>query len=219
MFDLRTSRFIDLTRTLHSDMVGVEFESARTVEKDGWNAQYLRLYSHIGTHMDAPFHFGISNETIDDFTPEQLMGKAWLVRIEAAKAQQLLLPSDMQAIEEKIQAGDNLLIRTDWSKVEDYATFRDKLPRISPELAHWCVEKGVNMLGVEPPSVADVNNLEEVTEVHRILLEGGVIIVEGLVNLDQIQSDTVWFIALPLKIADGDGAPIRAIAVEEVHSP
>ena len=71
------------------------------------------------------------------------------------------------------------------------------------------------MLGVEPPSVADVNNLEEVTRIHRILLEGGVVIVEGLANLSALTKPKVTLIALPLKIAAGDGAPARAVAIED----
>jgi len=63
--------------------------------------------------------------------------------------------------------------------------------------------------------VADVNNPQEVTAVHRILFEGGVIVVEGLANLDALTKQKVTLIALPLKIAAGDGAPARAIAIEE----
>ncbi|MEM6698052.1 MAG: cyclase family protein, partial [Bacteroidota bacterium] len=56
---------------------------------------------------------------------------------------------------------------TNWSqKIEDTTTYKNQLPRISKELATWCVENQVKMLGVEPPSVADVNNLPEVTEIH-----------------------------------------------------
>jgi kynurenine formamidase len=77
------------------------------------------------------------------------------------------------------------------------------------------VEKKVRMLGVEPPSVADVNNIEELTTIHKILFEGGVIVVEGLANLTSLSKPQVTFIALPLKIAAGDGAPARAVAIEE----
>lgn len=164
--------------------------------------------------MDAPLHFGVSDQSIEEFPPERLMGKAWIARLEPVVSQQLLTPKDFQSLEDKIQPGDSLIIRTGWSKIESYEKFRDELPRISPDLARWIVAKGINMLGVEPPSVADVNNLEEVTLVHEILLGGDVVIVEGLVNLEKIQSDYVWLIALPLKIEDGDGSPIRAIALE-----
>lgn len=73
----------------------------------------------------------------------------------------------------------------------------------------------VALIGVEAPSVADVNNLPEVTEVHQKLFRDGVVIVEGLINLDQLKPPVVEFIALPLRITDGDGSPVRAIAIEE----
>ena len=71
------------------------------------------------------------------------------------------------------------------------------------------------MLGVEQLSVADVNNVRELTEVHHILLRGGVVIVEGLANLDLLKQSIVEFVALPMRIVDGDGSPVRAIAIEE----
>jgi kynurenine formamidase len=77
------------------------------------------------------------------------------------------------------------------------------------------VAKKIRMLGVEPPSVADVNNAEELTAVHWVLLKGGVIIVEGLANLDEIHREKVTFMAFPLKVAGGDGSPVRALALED----
>jgi kynurenine formamidase len=93
--------------------------------------------------------------------------------------------------------------------------YRDELPRVSRDLALWCVNRQVRILGVEPPSVADVNNREEVEQIHAILLNGGVIIIEGLTNLEAISSSRVIFAAFPLKIKDRDGPPVRAVAIEE----
>ncbi|MEM7374067.1 MAG: cyclase family protein [Bacteroidota bacterium] len=208
-------KIIDLTLSYHEGMAGYQSEVARTVEVDGWNAKTLHLYSHAGTHMDAPWHFGVNDRTIDRYLPDRLMGKAWIAHIPNVRPNQLLRVEDLGPIADIIQWDDNLLIRTDWSKhINDSKVYRDGLPRISAELAHWCVEKGINILGVEPPSVADVNNLEEVTRIHHILLGGDVIIVEGLCNLDQIQTPSCWLIALPLKIHQGDGAPARVVARE-----
>lgn len=89
------------------------------------------------------------------------------------------------------------------------------MPRISIELARWLVDHQVALIGVEPPSVADVNNMAELTEVHQMLFRGGVVIVEGLANLDRLTQPEVEFIALPLNITWGDGCPVRAIAIEE----
>src|SRR5438093_5505301 len=75
-------RIIDLTLTLRHGMRGVEFETARTVERDGWNARTLRLYSHAGTHMDAQTHFAAGPETIDEIPLERCLGSAWVVNLD-----------------------------------------------------------------------------------------------------------------------------------------
>jgi kynurenine formamidase len=114
----------------------------------------------------------------------------------------------------KKAGGDGLLLHG-LEPTRRRSAYRDELPRVSLELAEWCAAKRVRMLGVEPPSVADVNNLEELTAVHKVLLEAGVIIVEGLANLDQIRRERVTFMAFPLKVAGGDGSPVRAFALED----
>jgi arylformamidase len=215
---------IDLTLAYDKNVAGFTSEPARLLEKDGWNARTLHIYSHAGTHMDAPFHFGVSDETIDEYPLTRFISKrAWLVDLSNIQAKSLIFVKDLGDIAQKLKKGDSLLLRTDWSKrlTTDGASreyregYRNDLPRISKELAEWCVSKKVNILGVEPPSVADVNNLPEVTEIHHILLRGGIIIVEGLTNLDLIEKPYVQLIALPLKIKKGDGAPCRVIAIEK----
>lgn len=62
--------------------------------------------------------------------------------------------------------------------------------------------------------MADVNNRGEVTRIHEILLGGGVTIIEGLTNLEQLTHDRVFFAALPLKLTGGDGCPVRAFAID-----
>lgn len=165
--------------------------------------------------MDAPFHFGVNEQTIDTFQPRQLIGKARVVHIPIVQSKQSLGVKDLGEVAQTFEKGESLLIRTDWSENIGQAKYRNALPRISESLAQWCVTQQVRMLGVEPPSVADVNNLVEVTRIHQILLGGNVIIIEGLCNLDKLTQPTVILIALPLKIRDGDGAPARVIALEE----
>ncbi|MEM9928327.1 MAG: cyclase family protein [Bacteroidota bacterium] len=217
MINFQAYHLHDLTHTYTDGLPGYSRAVARTRERDGWNASWLRLYSHAGTHMDAPLHFDAGPGTIDQLTPEQLTGKAWLIRVSIKEDQALLGINILAPILDRWQPGDSLLIHTTWARLfaNDYDRWRNALPRISVELAEWCVTNGVKMLGVEPPSVADVNNLPEVTKIHEILLTANVIIIEGLTGLDRIKRDCVDLIALPLKIAGGDGAPARVIALEE----
>jgi kynurenine formamidase len=209
------SRIIDLTLSLEPTMRGVEFEPARVLEKDGWNAMTLHMYSHCGTHMDAPRHFDVSGRTIDQIPLDKCMGPAWLVDLSGIKPRSLITVEDLGPHQQKIQAGDGLLIRTGWSLLANSPAYRNDLPRISLELAQWCADSKIAILGIEQPAVADVNNIEELAVVHKTLFEGGVIIVEGLANLDKIHKEKVTFMAFPLKIVDGDGAPARALAIEE----
>ncbi|MDC0584645.1 cyclase family protein, partial [Bacteroidales bacterium] len=195
-------------------MRGVNISPAKTIEKDGWNASTLELYSHAGTHMDAPYHFGVSNETIDEVNLNQCMGSAWVIDATSAGDKGLITLDYISEIIQSYEEGDFLIFCTGWSQYfMDTEKYRNDLPRISEELALWCVENKVGLIGVEPPSVADVNNKEELTNIHRILLGGNIVIVEGLTNLENLRGQKVNFMALPLKVKDGDGAPCRAVAV------
>jgi arylformamidase len=209
------ARIIDLTLPLANGQRGVCIEPARTLEQDGWNATTLGLYSHCGTHMDAPLHFGVSDRTIDQIPLERCMGPAWVAELTGIEPRAVIGVEDLKETRDKIRTGDGLLLRTGWSRRVDNPSYRNALPRVSVELARWCVEKGIRLLGVEPPSVADVNNPEELTAVHRILLGADIVVVEGLAHLDQIQAERVTFMAFPLRIQGGDGSPVRAIAIEE----
>jgi arylformamidase len=160
-------------------------------------------------------HFEAGPETIDQIPLERCMGPAWVVNLSGIAPKGLIEIASLGDAAQRFQPGESLLLRTDWSKqVDNPAIYRDGLPRISEALATWCVENRVKLLGVEPPSVADVNNKPEVTLIHKTLLGGRVTIVEGLTNLDQLTSPKVFFAALPLKIAAGDGCPCRAFAVD-----
>ena len=210
------ARLVDLTLTLKPGMRGVAFEPKCNFAEHGWNAQTLSLYSHAGTHMDAPLHFEAGEQTIDEISLDRCIGPAWLAKLDGIAPKTSINVGHLGEIEERLQPGDGLLLRSGWSQhVDNPAHYRDELPRISTELARWCVDRRVRILGVETPSVADVNNLDEVTHIHQILLGGDVIIVEGLGNLDALTSDRVLFGALPLRIRRGDGSPCRAFAIDD----
>lgn len=206
---------IDLTLSYSQQISGFSSDVAKTVLTNGWNATNLHIYSHAGTHMDAPYHFEVNDERIDEIPVERFISKAHVINVEVTQPQQLITEIDFTILEGNIKEGDSIIIKTGWYKFIDTNKYRNELPRISENAARWLVNKKVNMLLVEPPSVADVNNLPEVTFIHQILLGGNIIIVEGICNTGALTKDTVQIIALPLKILKGDGAPARVIAIQE----
>ena len=211
-------RFVDLSLPVSPNMPGVQIAPCKFREVDGWNATTLTLYSHSGTHMDAPCHYIDNAETLDQQDLFACCGRARVIDLSPAEPRMLITVEHVTQSLGQLFPGDRLLFRTDWYRRFGTPEYRNELPRISIELAHWLVEKKVALIGIEQLSVADVNNLSEVTEVHEILFRGGVVIVEGLANLDQLTQTEVEFIALPLKILGGDGCPVRAIAIEVVEA-
>lgn len=209
------NKYIDVTLTLNSGDPGVSFETARTIAQNGWNARTLHLYSHAGTHMDAPVHFGVPGPTIDQIDPERFFTVCHLIDIPEIYPGSFIEISNIGTVAEVIAPGQGLIFRTGWHKKYGTPAYREGIPSLTPELAEWCVAKGIQLVGVEPPSVADVHNLELITRIHTILLKGGIIIVEGLGDLSGVSKTPVTLAALPLKIGSGDGSPCRAIVIEQ----
>ncbi len=212
---MSTRKIIDLTLPINNQMSGVSITPARVLDVDGWNATTLNLYSHCGTHMDAPLHFGVNSQTIDQLPTERLISDAWIVNLTHLKPKEQILVSHLGTVANDFEPGQSIILHTGWSKRLGTLSYRDDLPRVSAELANWLGEKKVNILAVEPPSVADVHNIDEVTEIHQILMKHDIIIVEGLCNLEQVTAPKITLVALPLKVEGGDGAPSRVIALQD----
>lgn len=206
---------IDLTLPFSEGMRGYSKEIYKTLDNDGWNASMLHLYSHAGTHMDAPVHFGVSDKSIDETPLGDCIVECYIARAPDVTPRALLKPKGLTIAPKEALYGKGVLIHTGWGQyAHNLQKYRNELPRISEELAQYLIDAGVKLIGVEPPSIADVNNREELTKIHRMLLEQDIIIVEGLTNLDKISGDWFTFAVFPLKITNGDGSPVRALAME-----
>ena len=208
------SRIVDLSLTLRPGMRGVEFEPQSTFANKGWATRLLHLYSHAGTHMDAPYHFLQDGKTLEKLVLEKCVGPAWVIDLTFLKPRDLITVEHLAPHADKVTAGARLLLNTGWSKHADLPDYRTHFPRVSLPLAEWLAGRGIALLGVESPAVAGIDDREELISVHQALLGAEIVIVEALANLDALQQEHVTFIALPLKIEGGDGSPVRAIAIE-----
>jgi arylformamidase len=78
---------------------------------------------------------------------------------------------------------------------------------ITADAARFLASRGVRTVGVDYLSVGGYK--EGTHETHEILLEAGIWIIEGL-NLSKVEPGRYDLACLPLRIANGDGAPARA---------
>jgi kynurenine formamidase len=213
-------RIIDLTYDFEKEMMvypGLPkpvIEKATTIEKEGVNTSKLTFISHTGTHIDAPRHFVKNGKTIDKVSLDRLVGEAVFINLSTKKKSSLITLPDLTPFEDLIHKGDILLLNTGIYKSYGKPEFNLEFPTISLEAAQWIIEKGISTFATDATSVDPADDKEKM--LHHTLLGEGIPIIEALANLGQIKKERFLFIALPLKIKDGDGAPCRAIAIEGV---
>lgn len=205
-------QLIDLTLTTYHGMRGVEILPNTSLTQEGYNTTQLHLYSHASTHADAPRHFLNEGKTLESVDLNKCVGPALVIDVTHKAANELITVADLGARASAVTPGSRVLLHTGWASHAELPDYRTSFPRISRALAHWLVERGVWLVGVEMPSVAAIQDKVELTEVHQILLRAEMVIVECLTNLHLLPPE-VFFIALPLKIAGGDGSPVRAVAL------
>lgn len=208
-----TYQIIDLSLPIAPGMRGVEIDPNTSYDKDGFNTTMLHLYSHAGTHMDAPLHFLNGARTMERLDLNKCVGPALVVDVSHKQPHDFITVADLGMAAGKIEAESRVLLYTGWDLHVEQEDYRTSFPRISLELAEWFVERGIWLVGMEMPSVAALHDYEELRSVHQTLLRAEIVIVECLANLRDLPEE-VFFIATPLKINGGDGCPVRAIALD-----
>ena len=211
------SRIVDLSLPIfhempvHPEDPRIGFVSFSRISVHGWNETQLLLSTHGGSHMDAPYHFIESGIGIDQVDLHKCVGRAQVIDLRGLAAERDLVISDLRPHEDLIRPGARLLFRTDWYKTFPDQRYYTDFNGISPELARWLADKGIVLIGVETFAV----HPKEYETVHKAFLSKEIVIVEGLANLDRLESQEILFIALPLRLERLDGSPVRAIAIEE----
>ena len=117
----------------------------------------------------------------------------------------------IEPFKEQVKDVDAVILKTGWSSHFGKEDFFSSFPGISESGVDWLIENGIRMVGLESPSVNAIRH----QEIHTLLLEKGVVIVESLTNVDQIRKSYVRLFAVPLKLQGLDGSPVRAFAMEE----
>jgi arylformamidase len=103
-----------------------------------------------------------------------------------------------------------VLLKTRNSALAGRAGFTSDYCALAPDGAAYLLERGVELIGIDYLSVEPFGSDD--FAVHHLLLERGVVIVEGL-DLSGVAAGIYQFICLPLRLAGLDGAPARAVLI------
>jgi arylformamidase len=165
------------------------------------NVGSVRMSTHFGTHVDAPFHFDDAGQKIDELPPATFMGKAFVIHFQGQ--QQI---SKAMLSKRDFQGATRVLLRTDaWI---DHHTFPERIPLMDPDVPDWLGSQGIVLIGLDLPSVDAIDSKE--LPIHHALARNGITILESL-DLSRVDEGVYNLVALPLKVAGGDAAPVRAV--------
>ena len=165
------------------------------------NVAALTMSAHTGTHTDGPFHCDDVGARPASLGLEAFIGPAAVVDARGRRA------LDTDVIEHvDLAVAERLLFRT--RERTDTTTFPHIFAPLTPALARRLVEAGVKLVGTDAPSVDPFDS--KTMDVHRILGDHGIAIVENLV-LDAVTPGRYTLIALPLKLVEADSSPVRAV--------
>lgn len=236
---IEATRAVDLTHTFDADTVywptdreGFEHETLSEGETPGGWFYAAGRYGgaeHGGTHLDAPIHFARGRMTADRLKLTSLIGPLVLVDVTKAARENpdyRLTEADLLAWEKRhgrIPAGAIVVLRSGWSarwpdraRVLGTAVAGDTknlhFPGFSAEAAQFLVdERSIAAVGVDTPSIDHGPSQDFIA--HRIFSAADKPGFENLANLEAVPESGATLIALPMKIGDGSGAPLRAIAL------
>lgn len=238
--DTFEGEWVDLTHPLDADSVfwptADEYrheEVSHGVTDGGWfySSYNMTLSEHGGTHLDAPEHFAKGAQTADEIPLSRLIGPAAVIDVSKASeanrdyrftAQDIL---DWERAHSTLPKGAIVLFRTGydrfWPDREKYmgTALRGEegvaalhFPGLSQKAAELLAnERDIAAVGLDTPSLDYGQSKDFIA--HRILLAKNIPGFENVANLDRLPPTGAMVIALPAKIRNGSGAPLRIVAL------
>ena len=183
----------------------------------GSNPEYvydLALCSQSGTHIQGSHYFLEEGRRIDAYPLEAFEGPALMIDLEKRGVDTTREELAAKLGEERV-SGEILVLRTG-NMAEIIAAGRvdpARRPGLSMDAAVYLAEeRGVRMIAIDAIGVESRTTRN--FEVNRYLCEQGVLLLEGLVNLESVRTRRFFLEAFPLKIRGVEGTPCRAIVKE-----
>jgi arylformamidase len=173
------------------------------------NVGQLDCSLHTGTHADAPLHVLAGGASVDRLDPAIYIGPALIVRTEdeSAITRDALAAAGLGA---RRTAGDppleRLLVAT--PRPYDGVHFPDRIAHLTPDAATWLAGLGLRLIGVDVPSLDPLDS--RTMDAHKIVFGAGMGVLENL-DLRGVAPGCYELVAVPIRIAGADAAPVRAL--------
>jgi len=207
---------IDLSHTISPGMAVYpgteppEFSDPYTIDSAGFYEKKITMFSHTGTHIDAPSHILKKANSLDQIPISRFIGKASVLNFSNIK-KTIITYHDMARHKSRVEKSDFIILYTGWYQKWGEEAYFENFPVLSLEAAEWIAKFSLKGIGVDMISV-DVTDTRSFP-IHRIFLEKEILIIENLTALEELVNKDFTFFCFPLKIENSDGAPARAVAL------
>jgi kynurenine formamidase len=207
---------VDLTHAVSPGMPcypGTEppvFVTSCTLPHQGFEEKTITLYSHTGTHVDAPSHLLEGGATLGGYDVGSFVGTGVVLDL-AHPGKSVVGREQLEPRAAEIEGRDFVLLHTGASKAWGQPGYFERYPVLSEGAASWLAGFRPKGVGVDAISVDPVAT--ETFPVHRQFLERGILVIENLTRLEALLGRAFLLLCLPLKIEGADGAPVRAVAL------
>ncbi len=213
-------KIIDLTHCIEESMPvypgteGPTLVQANTIEKDGFRETLMTMYSHTGTHMDAPSHIFSEGITLDELSVSAFAGKGLVIDCRNLGEGGVIDMTFIEPLKALADEADFLLFMTGWDEFWGTETYYGNYPCIDRAVAKFVVESGKKGIGLDTISVDPITDYG-LRHHRRILGTNRMVIIENLTALVELGKGLFDFTVLPMKYKNSDGAPVRAIGCVE----
>jgi arylformamidase len=221
MFNPEQYRIVDLThvivpetdpRPVHIDM----FPAPDAHVGGGWYIMHkgALTYTHVGPHIEAPYHVREEGLDVAQVPLEQLCGPAVVLDLRFVAPGGVVSLADIQRAAQAVGGvlpGDIVLARFDPQDTPNGNR------NFEAEAIGYLVDAGMKLMGT------DLNGIELPRSDprqpgqynHHQLLDRDISLIEQVANLKALIRSRVYVVCLPIPIARLDSFPVRLIAYEE----
>ena len=171
------------------------------------NLSQICLSPHVGTHVDAPYHYDSAGLTIEQLSWEPLIGHCQVVTLGLSAEQRAITADELKKALKNVRRPlpPRLLTQTGYRHDEP---FQRGFRHPTPEAIDWAAAHDIQLWGTDAPSVDTY--LSKTLPAHRRLQHHGIIILENL-DLSNCSPGRYQLYALPLNTVGAEAAPVRAI--------
>ncbi|MGI6731541.1 MAG: cyclase family protein [Anaerovoracaceae bacterium] len=193
------------------------------------------FFCHVGTHVDAPIHFGPMSggnpaRTIDQIDISEFYGDGVIFDMRHKKPAEGITVEDLQKDLDKmdytIKPGDIALIMTGMDKLIYTDRYLPDQPGMTGEATEWLIDQGIKLMGIDAYTfdrpfgamVADVKagHKENLFPAHFMSRKKEYYHIEKLANLDTVPVRHGFKVAaFPVKVKNGSAGAARVVAMVE----